>query len=262
MSSHADPSPPHAPSAPAAPEPSYAERARTLLQQVSTGVLSTASRRHSGHPFGSLMPYAIDDSGRPLFLISTLAMHTQNLAADPRSSLFVAESSAAEDPLAVGRVTVMGNAARVPASDLPAVRSRYLERHANAAHWADFGDFAFWWLQVTDVYFVGGFGAMDWLAAREYGSARPDPLGPAAADILEHMNDDHADALLTYARVLAREPADEARMTAVDRLGFRLRLRSGSRFHACRIAFPREVTSPDACREVLIEMLEECRRHE
>ena len=207
------------------------------------------------------MPYALDETGRPVLLISNLAMHTQNLAADARASLFVAESSAAEDPLAVGRVTVMGNAERVPAADLPDARGRYLDRHRNAAHWADFGDFAFWWLVVSDVYFVGGFGSMGWLAAREYETARPDPLAGAAADILEHMNDDHADALLTYARVLAREAPDEARMTSVDRLGFGLRLRTGSRFHGCRIAFPREVTSPEACRKVLIEMLEECRRH-
>ena len=75
------------------------------------------------------------------------------------------------------------------------------------------------------------------------------------------MNQDHADALLTYARVLAREDTEEARMTAVDRLGFKLRLRSGSRFRVCRVPFPREVASPGVCREVLIEMLKECRRH-
>ena len=107
---------------------------------------------------------------------------------------------------------------------------------------------------------VGGFGAMDWLSAGDYASARPDPLAAASADILEHMNRDHADAVLTFARVLAREDAEKARMVGVDRLGFRLRLRQGPRFSGCRIPFPREVTSPALCREVLIEMLRECRR--
>jgi putative heme iron utilization protein len=259
MSSHLGPSP--TPAVPPPPEPTYAERARTLVQHGNTGTLSTLSRRHPGHPFGSLMPYALDESGRPLVLISALAMHTQNLDGDPRSSLFVAESSATEDPLAAGRVTLMGAAGHVPPADLASARAAYLGRHPNAIHWVDFGDFAFWRLEVLDAYFVGGFGAMDWLPVRDYAAARPDPLADAAADILEHMNRDHHDALLTFARVLAHEEAEEARMVAVDRLGFKLRLRSGARLHSCRIAFPREVMSAAACREVLIEMLRECKRH-
>jgi putative heme iron utilization protein len=249
---------PETPAAPPAPEPTYAERARTLMERARTGTLSTLSRRHPGHPFGSLMPYAVEESGRPLFLISTLAMHTRNLEADPRASLFVAESTAAEDPLAVGRVTVMGSAGRVPSPEVAGARAAYLERHPNASNWVDFEDFSFWRLEILDVYWVGGFGAMDWLEVRDYAAARPDPLVDVAAGILEHMNRDHPDALVTMARVLAREGAEEAKMVTVDRLGFGLRLRSGARFRSCRIPFPREVTSASVCREVLIEMLREC----
>jgi heme iron utilization protein len=242
------------------PEPGYAERARTLVEQGQTGTLSTLSRRHPGHPFGSVMPYAPDDAGRPLFLISTLAMHTQNLAVDPRASLLVTEPNDAEDPLARGRVTLMGTAARVLPAESATARSTYLARHPNASNWVDFEDFAFWRLELLDVYWVGGFGAMDWLRVADYAGARPDPLAGTAAEILEHMNQDHGDALLTFARVLAGENAEEARMVAVDRLGFKLRLRGTSGGRSCRIAFPREVTSAPMCREVLIEMLRDCRR--
>jgi heme iron utilization protein len=257
MTRHLDP-----PDTPAArpPEPSYAERARTLVDQGQTGMLSTVSRRHPGHPFGSVMPYAPDESGRPLFLISALAMHTQNLTVDPRASLLVTEPDDAEDPLARGRVTLMGAAGRVPAHESAAARSLYLARHPNATNWVDFEDFGFWRLELIDVYWVGGFGAMDWLPVPGYASARPDPLAGDAAGILEHMNQDHGDALITLARVLAGEQADEARMVAVDRLGFTLRLLGGSGGRSCRIAFPREVTSAPMCREVLIEMLRDCRR--
>ncbi len=147
----------------------------------------------------------------------------------------------------------------MPAAEVATARAAYLARHPNASGWVDFGDFAFWRLEVLDIYWVGGFGAMDWLEVRDYAAARPDPLTDAAADILEHMNRDHAEALVTFARVLAREEAEEARMVGVDRLGFKLRLRSGARLHSCRISFPREVTSAPLCREVLIEMLRECR---
>jgi putative heme iron utilization protein len=68
-------------------EPSFAERARTLMYLGRTGSLSTLSRKQQGFPFGSVMPYGLDGDGRPVFLISTMAMHTQNLQADPRSSL-------------------------------------------------------------------------------------------------------------------------------------------------------------------------------
>ena len=258
MTRHLDPLP--TPAAPPAPEPTYPERARTLVARGRTGMLATLSRRRPGHPFASVMPYALDASGRPLMLISALAMHTRNLEDDPRASLLVVEASGAEDPLAVGRVTLMGEVRRVPPGEVPLVRAAYLARHANASSWVDFEDFAFWRLEVLDVYWVGGFGAMDWLAVCDYAAARPDPLGDAAADILAHMNQDHADALLAFARTFGREEPEEARMVSVDRLGFQLRLRSGTRRSSCRIPFPREVTSAAACREVLIEMLRECRR--
>jgi heme oxygenase (biliverdin-IX-beta and delta-forming) len=37
----------------------------------------------------------------------------------------------------------------------------------------DFADFTFWRLEVRDAYFVGGFGAMDWIARDAYVEANP-----------------------------------------------------------------------------------------
>jgi len=101
---------PRASDEPVVPEPSFAERARTLVHQGRAGTLATLSRRHPGHPFASIMPYALDDMGRPLFLISSMAMHTQNLGGDARASLLVTQPGATGDPLASGRVTLMGRA--------------------------------------------------------------------------------------------------------------------------------------------------------
>src|SRR5664280_3537696 len=94
---------------PTVPEPSFAERARTLMYSGRIGSLSTLSRKQPGFPFGSVMPYGLDDHGRPIFLISTMAMHTQNLQADSRASLLVTQPDASGDPLGASRVTVMGN---------------------------------------------------------------------------------------------------------------------------------------------------------
>jgi hypothetical protein len=248
MNRHAPP--PGAAAAPPVPEPTYAERARTLAHQGRAATLATVSRKHPGHPFASLMPYALDGQGRPLMLISSMAVHTQNLMADPRASLLVTQE-AAGDPLAAGRLTLMGEAHPVSEADRGDARAAYLARHVNAAYWVDFDDFSFWRLEPADLYYVGGFAAMDWVSGTEYMAAAPDPLADSAESIIKHMNEDHAEAL----RALGGESADDVTMVSVDRLGFKLRLRSGERVHSVRLPFPREVTTAGQCREVFMEML-------
>src|SRR5262245_51225127 len=252
MSRHAGP--PSGSDSPAVPEPSFPERARTLMLQARAGTLATLSRKHPGHPFASLMPYALDAEGRPLLFISAMAVHTQNLHADPRASLLVTQPDISGEPLAGGRLTLMGEARRVE-EDEAGARETYFIRQPLARSWADFEDFALWRLQVRDVYFVAGFGAMGWVDPGEYREARPDPLVDEAPGILEHMNRDHSDALRAYARAFAGVEAEEAVMASVDRLGFKLRVRQGPRRWSVRIAFPREVTTATDSRTVLIEML-------
>src|ERR1017187_4773142 len=105
-------------SQPAVPEPSFAERARTLVYTARIGSLSTLSRKQPGFPFGSVMPYGLDDHGRPIFLISTMAMHTQNLQADPHASLLVTQQDTDGEPLGASRVTLVGNVLPVPKPEL------------------------------------------------------------------------------------------------------------------------------------------------
>lgn len=100
---------------------------------------------------------------------------------------------------------------------------------------------------------------MGWISADEYGVARPDPLAEAAAGIIRHMNTDHAEALCLIARHYVGEEPGEAAMTAVDRLGFHLRLKSGDRVHGRRVTFLREVTNSDDARGVLMEMVRRAR---
>ena len=166
-----------------------AERARTLASLGQIGSLSTHSRKFPGFPFGSMMPYAVDERGRPVFFISSMAMHTQNLLQDPRASLLITQPDVSGERLDAARVTLIGTAAEVPAAE---VRALYLSRHENAKLWQDFTDFAYYRLEITGVYFVGGFGVVAWIAAKDYESARPDPFVDAAAGIIQHMNADEA----------------------------------------------------------------------
>jgi putative heme iron utilization protein len=203
-----------------------------------------------------MMPYAADGEGRPVFFISSMAMHTQNLMGDPRSSLLVTQRDVAGDPLGASRVTILGASTLVMANE---VRDLYLSRHENAKFWQDYSDFAFYRLEASGVYFIGGFGVMGWVSAEDYANAKPDPLADAATGIISHMNADHAAALRQIAGHHTGEVADEAVMTAVDRLGFHLRLKSGDRVYGRRVAFIREVASRDDARSVLVEMVRRTR---
>ena len=199
-----------------------------------------------------MMPYAADGEGRPVFFISSMAMHTQNLVEDARSSLLVTQPDVAGDPLGLSRVTMLGASTLVTANE---VRDLYLSRHENAKFWQDYSDFAFYRLEVSAVYFIGGFGVMGWVSAEDYTNAKPDPLAEAAMGIIQHMNADHAVALKQIAGHYIGEVVDEAAMTAVDRLGFHVRLKSGDRVYGRRIAFIREVANRDEARSVLVEMV-------
>ena len=241
------------------PEPSFAEYARTLLYVGRVGSLSTLSRRQPGFPFGSVMPYGLEDDGRPIFLVSTMAMHTQNLQADSRASLLVTKPDSGADPLGSSRVTLVGTILPVPAADVAQSRNLYLSRHPNSKYWVDFDDFTFYEMEVVDVYYVGGFGVMGWVSASEYRAARPDPLVDSMAEILQHMNADHEDALVLLARTIAGIESHEAAMTSVDRLGFNVRLTTRDGMRGARIPFLREVNSGAETRNVLVEMVRRAR---
>ena len=237
------------------PTPSYSEQARTLMHLGCVGTLSTQSRKQPGFPFGSVMPFGLDASGRPLFLISQMAMHTQNLQGDPRAALLVMQDPSATDVLGAARVTLMGEATVIGEEEVPQARELYLKAYPNAKYWVDYDDFAFHRMSVVDVYFVGGFGVMGWVAAEDYAGAEPDPLADAADGIIRHMNEDHAEALILLAKVHAEIEASEAQMTAVDRLGFHARLKTEEGVRGARIAFSREVRTTQQTRDVLVEMV-------
>ena len=241
------------------PRPSLAEQARTLMHVGRVGMLSTLSERHPDWPFGSVMPYGLDDEGRPTFLISALAMHTRNLQRDPRASLLVAEESAHEDPLGSARLTLVGSVAEVPDPDLAAVRKGYLKRHPQSGMWVDFGDFAFYRMDITEPYYVGGFGVMGWVTADDYRTAAPDPLADLAPSVIEHMNNHHADALVLMARHFADCAAELVTMTRLDCLGCDLQavLKDGEQ--GLRVTFIRPATNANGIRKVLTEMTQQAR---
>jgi len=146
-----------------------AAAARALLAAESVGVLSTISVRRAGTPYGSVTPYALSSAGQPLLLLSALAAHTHNLRGDPRAGLFVGDHSAAADPQAGARLSLMGRALPVGDDEAPDARARYVARWPQATGTLALGDFSFWRFEIEEARFIAGFGEIRWLPASAFG---------------------------------------------------------------------------------------------
>lgn len=244
---------------PEVPTPSHAERARTLVETLTTASLSTLATDPEGHPYASFVTFALDH-GDPILLISEMAEHTQNLRHDPRASLLVAESRM-EDPLANGRVTLLGACEVV--DDDEGARKAYLERLPNASYYCDFKDFHFWRLRVDSVRYIGGYGRMSWVAGEEWAAAEPDPLAAHAQRIVEHMNDDHVNAMALLCRTMSRATmAVDVRMTGIDRYGFEMSVKTDRGPRPVRLAFSEPVSTPTQARQALVAMVADARGEE
>ena len=145
-----------------------AAAARALLAAESVGLLSTISVRRAGTPYGSLTPYALSAEGAPLLLLSSLAAHTHNLRADPRAGLYVGDQTAAADPQAGARLSLMGRAAPVGADEVADARVRYLARWPRTVDTVALHDFSFWRFEIEEARFIAGFGDIRWLPASAF----------------------------------------------------------------------------------------------
>lgn len=234
--------------------------ARELVRAGATGSLATVDRE-SGPPHASFVTYGLDRFCGPVLLLSQLAQHTKNILADGKAALLVSAASTApsddplaSDPLAGDRVTLRGVLA--PTDDQQD-RARFLARHPSATDYADFGDFGFWRLSVQSAHLVGGFGRIETFDGATWS---PDVADAAAllhgeADIVAHMNEDHADAVAAYATGLLGEPAGDWRMTGIDPWGTDLRLAG----RTARLPFEAPVTTPAAARAMLVSLVKKAR---
>ncbi|MEM1046918.1 MAG: DUF2470 domain-containing protein [Pseudomonadota bacterium] len=229
---------------------------RMLMRTARTGALGTLTP-DTGAPFVSLVTTATDPAGAPLLLLSDLAVHTRNIRNDDRVSLLVEEAHP-DDPLAGSRATIVGRLTMLSEEpERDAARRRFLAKHHEASFYAGFGDFAFYRLDVDTVHLVAGFGRIVDMAAGDYllDCSECDELLAAAEGAVEHMNEDHADALALYATALVGAPPGEWQATGLDPEG--LDLRAGDL--TCRLLFPETLRGPGPLRAVLKRLADEAR---
>jgi len=238
--------------------PPVAAIARGLIRAAPTAALATLGREEpagAGAPYASLVLVACSPYVEPILLLSRLAEHTQNLLADPNASLLFDGTAGLVSPLTGARLSLQGRLIAC-APDDTALRRRFLNRHPDAARYADFGDFAFYRLAPSAGHLVAGFGVIQWLAWSEILFPAEGFAEVAAAEdsVLAHMNEDHADALAALARA-AGWTGEGWRMTGCDAEGFDLR--AGGQIR--RLPFPEPVTSAEAVRLALVRMVQAAR---
>jgi putative heme iron utilization protein len=242
---------------PEIPTPTHAERARTLVCSAKTATLCTLFEEN-GAPYGSFVTFALHE-GRPVFLVSELAEHTKNLHGDAKASLLVAESGSG-DPLANGRVTLVGRCTPVAEDAREAVRETFLAAHANASYYVDFQDFSFFQLEVEQIRYIGGYGRMSWVESPDWYAAEADPIAPFVGRILDHMNKDHTAALLAYCKAFSKAgEVPEARMTGIDRYGFEMSAKTEKGPRPIRVAFDASIGDAHEARTQLVELAKRAR---
>lgn len=75
-------------------------------------IMSNMHHRRAGYPFGTIVDFASDGAGCPLFCLSPLAIHTRNIMEDPRCSLVV--QMPGWTGMANARVTIFGDVYQLP----------------------------------------------------------------------------------------------------------------------------------------------------
>jgi hypothetical protein len=193
----------------------------------------------------------------PLLLLSDLAQHTKNLAAEPQISLLFEDTAGFADPLAGPRLTLLG---RVERCDDGRALARFTARHPSAAAYAGFADFHLYRVEIERGHLVAGFGRINWIEAADLRfSADASALATAEPEILDHMNRDHADAIELYATRLLGRQGTGWRMTGIDPEGIDLRRPIEAGGETARLDFDAPVLTPAAARRALANLAQRAR---
>ena len=246
-------------------EPRPGVTVRGLVRAAERATLASAlARDGSGRPYASLVLSACDHDGSPLLLLSDLADHSKNLAAEPKAALLFDGTVGQDDPLTGPRASLLGEIRPIEDQDgdrAARLTARYLARHPGAEAYAGFADFRLYRMTVESAHLIAGFGRIHWLAGPEvlFDTAGCGALAEAEAGIVAHMNADHGAALEAIATRLLGLPKPDRQgawvMTGIDPEGFDLR--GGGRLARADFAAP--LGDAGAARAALVALTRKAR---
>ncbi|XP_057986122.1 uncharacterized protein LOC131170635 isoform X2 [Hevea brasiliensis] len=218
------------------PRPALA--VRNLMEQARFAhlctVMSRMHHRREGYPFGSLVDFAPDSMGHPLFSFSPLAIHSRNLLADPRCTLVV--QIPGWSGLSNARVTIFGDVFPLPEHQQEWAHKQYIAKHQQgpSQQWGNF--YYFRMENISDIYFIGGFGTVAWVDVNEYEALQPDKIAVDGGE--QNLKELNAIFSKPLKELLSTETeVDDAALISIDSKGIDIRVRQGAQFNVQRLSF-------------------------
>ncbi|KAK3035549.1 hypothetical protein RJ639_034754 [Escallonia herrerae] len=219
------------------PRPALA--VRNLMEQARFAhlctVMSRMHHRREGYPFGSLVDFAADPMGHPIFSFSPLAIHTRNLLADPRCTLVV--QIPGWSSLSNARVTIFGDVFPLTEDQQEWAHKQYIAKHHQGPS-QQWGNFYYFRMQnISDIYFIGGFGTVAWVDIKEYETIRPDKIAIDGGE--QNLKELNAMFSKPLKELLSMETeVDDAAFISIDSKGTDIRVRQGAQvFNIQRLSF-------------------------
>ncbi|TYI26578.1 hypothetical protein ES332_A05G123000v1 [Gossypium tomentosum] len=218
------------------PRPSLA--VRNLMEQARFAhlctVMSRMHHRREGYPFGSLVDFVPDSMGHPIFSFSPLAIHTRNLLADPRCTLVV--QIPGWSGLSNARVTIFGDVYPLPEHQQEWAHKQYIAKHQQGPS-QQWGNFYYFRMQnISDIYFIGGFGTVAWVNVKEYEAVKPDKIAVDGGE--QNLKELNVTFSKPLRKLLSKEAeVDDAALISIDSKGIDIRVRQGAQFNIQRLSF-------------------------
>uniref|UniRef100_A0A1J3CIH6 CREG-like beta-barrel domain-containing protein n=1 Tax=Noccaea caerulescens TaxID=107243 RepID=A0A1J3CIH6_NOCCA len=218
------------------PRPALA--VRNLMEQARFAhlctVMSRMHHRREGYPFGSLVDFAPDPMGHPIFSFSPLAIHTRNILAEPRCTLVV--QIPGWSCLSNARVTLFGDVYPLPENEQEWAHTQYMAKHHQGPS-QQWGNFHYFRMQnISDIYFIGGFGTVAWVNVNEYEALQPDKIAVDGGE--QNLKELNAIFSKPLRELMSTESeVDDAAIISIDSKGIDIRVRQGAQFNIQRLAF-------------------------
>ncbi len=228
------------------------KNAHVLLNSQSFGILSTISVKLDRFPFGSVVPYCLDDQGRLVILISTIAQHTKNILKDNRCSITIIQDS--DEVQSNGRICIIGKMESLDsaATDTSEI---YFRNFPKSRSYSNTHNFSFYYLEPVSIRYIGGFGAIHWFEPSDFQMTNPFH-GKNEEYVVNHMNEDHHKDLILYCKHykhLSITSSDDVRMTGIDSIGFDVFVNEKK----IRFDFENPVADANEARAALVAMSKE-----
>lgn len=236
-------------------EPTDAERARTVLGNNRSAVLSVAVGEA---PLGFAVPYALDDKGVPLVGIRPGVEKALRLRGDMQVCLAVAETplTAASSGSPGGiSVLAMASSLGLGTPEFDSALAQFTRNQPAEASAIKRNVSKLYRLVPSVILVASGTGEIGRVDVGDYRAASADPLAAVAPGLVSHLGSDENGSLVLLCRAYGGlHTTKSADLVGIDQYGMDLLAATQKGQEPVRIAFSHSVSSPDDVRRELVAM--------